>query len=468
MTGIVNVNNNIIDGIEYKELFVMKGVYQFPNYVKKFYSQCKAEFFNDEDIGKLFSIMRSFYNRNEILPSLDEIIINVDEPGDLIKCHKLIMDVEITDEDNWQRETNKFLSDKYIRCIGISNVNLIDSGREDEAYLQMQNIEPPSLNSSITKGVKSLSEIVNTDYPAIRWLIPGILPEGLTLFAGKPKIGKSFMALNLSIQIAAGYKCLDVAEAEPGDVLYISLEDPHRRIKTRVNKMLPGGAIPDNVYVIEKWNTMNEGGIEAIHNWMEEHPATRLIIIDTFVKVMNSKPNTSKGIYKVDTKEMEPFKKIVDDYGIAIILVHHTRKEGSDDPLDMVSGSQGLAGGSDNVMVLTKSRGDKEAKLFITGRDVEKENTWATNFDGAWWKIVGDADKLLLSKQRLEIKNVFKTENRDLTIPDIIEITDGVYKTISYHLTGMVEDGILEKVARGKYKLVVIRDIIYNDDNVVL
>jgi RecA-family ATPase len=90
------------------------------------------------------------------------------------------------------------------------------------------------------------AELMAMELPPVRWVIPDILPEGVTFLAGKPKMGKSWMALGLGIAVATGGVALGTKQVEQGEVLYLALEDNRRRIHNRLNKLLSGRTAPAN------------------------------------------------------------------------------------------------------------------------------------------------------------------------------------------------------------------------------
>ena len=78
-------------------------------------------------------------------------------------------------------------------------------------------------------------DILTTDWPKPVWAIPGLLPVGLTILAGRPKVGKSWLTLQIALAVASGGRVLG-QPGEKGPVLYLALEDPPRRLKERMLK----------------------------------------------------------------------------------------------------------------------------------------------------------------------------------------------------------------------------------------
>src|SRR5437762_14174510 len=105
---------------------------------------------------------------------------------------------------------------------------------------------------------------------------------------------------------------------------------------------------------------------------MIDHPTMRLVVIDTWSKVA-PKPKTKQTQYQDDYDAITPLKALADKYNVAIVAIHHLRKTASEanDVLDEVSGSVGLTGAVDGFLVLKRERGQFDATLHVTGRDIE-------------------------------------------------------------------------------------------------
>jgi len=153
----------------------------------------------------------------------------------------------------------------------------------------------------------------------------------------------------------------------------------------------------------DRWPRLGDGGLEALEAWLGSNPDARLVVIDTLAKFRNG--GNGRNVYKEDYEAVEPLVELAARYNVAIIIVHHLRKMGAEDPLDQVSGSMGLTGGADGALVLNRERGRADAFLYVTGRDIEEEQEIALTWDAATatWKIAGDAEEYRLSKERQEI-----------------------------------------------------------------
>src|SRR5215203_6764405 len=250
------------------------------------------------------------------------------------------------------------------------------------------------------------AELLDLELPPIRWSVQGLLPEGVTLLAGKPKLGKSWMGLDIAIAISTGGVALGTRQVEMGDVLYMALEDNYRRLRKRLKKLLSGEA-PERLHIVTEWPRMDEGGADALERWLEAHPDARAVVVDILKRV---RPRTSpnRSIYEADYEALEAMQRLAAKYEVSILVVHHLRKQGAADPLDEISGSTGLSGGADGVLVLKRDRGRADAYLHVTGREIEEEAELALrwNADLASWTLAGDAEEYRISEERRAVLGV--------------------------------------------------------------
>jgi hypothetical protein len=247
------------------------------------------------------------------------------------------------------------------------------------------------------------AELLATDFPAPRYAVPGIVAEGLNFFAGAPKLGKSWLAMGLCISVAGGGRALGVLEVPRGEALYLALEDPPRRLKERLQLALSGAPAPEGLYFETEWPRLPDGGTERLRGWLDDHRDCRLVVIDVFAKVRPILRDRGDR-YLADYTAVEPLKGLADEHRVAIVAQHHTRKATADDFLETVSGTHGLAAAADSVLVMRRSRGQADAELSVTGRDVT-ERDLALRFasEVGTWTLLGDAEEWVLSETRREI-----------------------------------------------------------------
>jgi hypothetical protein len=296
------------------------------------------------------------------------------------------------------------------------------------------------------------AELLGLQLPPIRWSVQGLLPEGVTLLAGKPKLGKSWMALGIAIAISTGGVALGTRPVEMGDVLYMALEDNYRRLRKRLEKLLTNEA-PERLHIVTQWPRMDEGGAEALERWLEAHPDTRLVV--DILKRVRPRTSPNRSVYEADYEALEAMQRLAAEFKVSILVVHHLRKLGAADPLDEISGSTGLSGGADGVLVLKRDRGRADAYLHVTGREIEEEAELALRWDAdlASWTLVGDAEEYRISKERQDIVRVLTEAEEPMTPKEVADLLDKSVNAVKYLMWRMSKDGQLATAGKGRYSL---------------
>ncbi len=223
------------------------------------------------------------------------------------------------------------------------------------------------------------------DLPATKFVIKELLPQGLAIIGGAPKVGKSWLMLDWCVRIAKGETIWNFPTTK-GTTLYVSLEDTASRLQERLLSVTDEAP---NVFFTTFSFKIGEGLEEQIKSFVADHPGTALIVIDTFQMIRNTGSEVS---YASDYNEIEILKKLTEELKITILLVHHLRKQGDSDPFNMLSGTNGLAGGVDTMFVLDKSkRCSANATLYCSGRDIEdREIELCFDKDNCVWNFVSD------------------------------------------------------------------------------
>ncbi|WP_445186762.1 AAA family ATPase [Pseudonocardia sp. Cha107L01] len=298
------------------------------------------------------------------------------------------------------------------------------------------------------------AELMGITFPPPKWAIAGLVSEGLTLLAGAPKLGKSWLVLDWAIAVARGDKVLGGIDVEQGDVLYLALEDTGRRLQNRVRKLLAGSDAPARLTLETRSAALPNGGSDGIRDWLDIHPEARLIVIDTFAKVRGF-ARQGQSAYDADYAAVCVAKRIADDYGVAVILVHHVRKMSAEDFLEAVSGTNGIAGAADAVLVLKRSRGEADGSLDVTGRDID-ERQYALTFNsetGQWSALPGEAIDHLIGDTRAAILRHLREHPSQGPKP-IAAATGLAYELVKKTCVRMAEDGQIVNDGRGHYKTV--------------
>jgi hypothetical protein len=289
-------------------------------------------------------------------------------------------------------------------------------------------------------------------FPEPRWAVPGIVCEGVSLLAGPPKVGKSWMGLGLGLDIAAGRPAFGSIPTDPGQVLYLALEDTPRRLQSRMRTVLAGQPAPAGLTLGITCPPMPAGGDAYVADWLDTHPDARLVVIDVFAKVRGNPP-PGVAAYDADYMAMARIKRVADFYGVAVLLVHHVRKAAAEDFLATVSGTNGLAGAADAVLVLERARAQADGVLHVTGRDVD-ETDYALSFDptaGAWRVLDGPASDYLMRDTRAMVLHHLRTYpgQKPKQIADALRLDPN---TVRQTCRRMATDGQLHATPAGQYR----------------
>ena len=207
-------------------------------------------------------------------------------------------------------------------------------------------LTPPNWSEKIVIA----ADLKTMTFPVVRYVVPQYVPEGVALLIGRPKIGKSWLALDLAVACASGRSVLGSLKPEHGDVLYLALEDGKRRLQRRLDKLLsPLSAAWPQRLTLAPWATGTapiKAALEDIEAWCASVAKPVLVVIDTLERFR--KPADGKQqLYAADTQAIASLQNIAIRYGVAILVLHHDRKAEADDPFDTVSGTLGLTGAAD-------------------------------------------------------------------------------------------------------------------------
>jgi hypothetical protein len=297
-------------------------------------------------------------------------------------------------------------------------------------------------------------------FPPTKYVVPGIIPEGMTLLVAAPKIGKSWMVLGLGVELSNGGNAFGVVPVgAPRPVLYLALEDGPQRLQNRLFRLNP----PEISSLLQFRTGIEHGQVIAtIRDYMKEHDGQDpVVILDTLGKVMPPAGNGSQ--YGHDYTVLSALKATADAVpGSSLVIVHHTRKMDGGDFLDAVSGTQGIAGAADTVLVLKRERHDNRATLQVTSRDAAEGEYSLTLTDTGAWELDGD-DLKAASQAALTAKATLGLGDR---MVDVIEAVgrypDGItprdlktllpdISNVDEYLRRAFEANRIQKLARGLY-----------------
>lgn len=243
-----------------------------------------------------------------------------------------------------------------------------------------------------------MDELMSQTFPVKEAVIDNLLYKGAYLFAGAPKIGKSFLVLQIAYAISTGQPLWEY-HVHPGAVLYLALEDQYQRLQERMARMFGVDGQGDLMLAVNA-KQIGQGLEKQMEYFLMRYPHAQLIIIDTLQKVREI--SGERYSYANDYDIISRLKTFADNYNICILIVHHTRKQQAEDSFEMISGTTGLLACADGAFLMHKERRtDNRAIVDIVGRDqpdqrlrlIRDEETLTWTLEGAdceLWKAPPD------------------------------------------------------------------------------
>jgi hypothetical protein len=301
--------------------------------------------------------------------------------------------------------------------------------------------------------IQTAQELEAIEFPPVKFLIEKYMPEGAALLAGKPKLGKSWMLLQIATAVA-GEDLVFNEECSHGPVLYLALEDPPRRLKVRMNQIMQGRQWPRRLNFAYSWKRLDVGGLDDMRAWLKEHPNAKLIIVDVLKRVRPNKKKDQDN-YATDYEATQGLVSLCHEFpGLTILIAHHDRKMEAEDVFDTVSGTLGLTGAVDTVMILKRSASG--VTMHVQGRDLIDTLEVAVQHEKETgrWSVLGAAADVQRSGQK---KVVYDALKRNLgivmTTKDLAIETGLDPKMLDTVLRRMAEDGEVDRISRGQYQL---------------
>ncbi len=320
----------------------------------------------------------------------------------------------------------------------------------------------PADPGTLLVGLRTGAWLDAQSFPALEYHVDRLIPEGFSLMVGAPKIGKSWFVLDVLLAIAGGGYALGQIPVEQRQVLYLGLEDGDRRLQDRCRTLLGGAPIPESFHYMTK---IEPGQVLAtIDEWLDTyggngHP---LIVVDTLGKVMPPAV-LGESTYQRDYRIGSALKRLVDSRpGAALLVNHHDRKASSDDFVDAVSGTHGLAGAADTVIVLSRARHESDGLLKVTGRDVAEGEYVVELQRGSSWQLRGNLDEAATAAIQIRVTGGLDERSRAI-LAYVCEHPEGVRPvevaqaldldrpTATVYLTRLYDTDRITKVSRGTY-----------------
>ena len=343
---------------------------------------------------------------------------------------------------------NKKLSPEEIQ-------QLIDNARRNSGRPQSPALPPADNPFSWRRGTFSAEALQNETFPPLKWIVPNMIPaEGTSLLCSKPKFGKSWLVLDLCLGCTSDRYILDSVKPLQGDVLYLALEDSKRRLQRRMTKLLPtfGAKWPARLTIKTEWRRLHEGGLTDIRAWHDETKRAGgkpiMVVVDVLAKVR--KPTGNRQLYEADYEALAGLTALANELGICVLVVSHVRKMAADDLMETVSGSFGMTGAVDTILVMANR--PSGAVLDIRGRDVESAE-FAIQFSKTTcrWTVLGPAAEVHVSEQRGKIIAALKEAGEPMTVDALKAATGMSGNALGLLLSRMAKAGDIKRVAKGAY-----------------
>jgi hypothetical protein len=321
-------------------------------------------------------------------------------------------------------------------------------------------LEGPHL---LLKGSRTGDWLEEQKFAPVRWVVEGLLSEGPGLLIGSPKAGKSWIAVDLALAAANGDEAfgkLSVNRARP--VFLLALEDSDRRLQDRMRRLRPDKPIPK---LLTYMTELHGSAPDTIRAWLGTLPkkAKPLVILDTLGAAGMPQEKRGESAYQRDYRMMGEYKALCRERpGTTILILHHDRKAQADDFVQSISGTNGIGGGVDTILVVTRRRTSVQGLLKVTSRDAV-EGEYAVGFfgeDGPGWILTGDD----LEEASQESDSVYLGDRSSRVLRFINDNPDGVgptkvseacqipYEEVGMYLKRLVESGRARKAGRGLYK----------------
>lgn len=309
----------------------------------------------------------------------------------------------------------------------------------------------------------SATDLMTNVYPPHRFLVDDLIPEGLSVIGGAPKIGKSWFMLQLAIALANGQPFLNRPTGEPRRVLYLALEDPERRLQSRMHDQGHASMIGSNLDIATVAPRLDSGLLDPLAEWDDLSPLPGVALIDTY-GLVKGPSRSGQATYEETLADLRPVKELIDSRDLSVILVHHARKgDGSGrtggDPFDSLLGSTGIFATADTGLLLEVRNQVAPAALHVRGRDVGAQEL-ALRFDkrAHIWVPVEESieSRLGLTLAQAEVYSLIANGHTETA--DIVTASGKQSSAISNHLKNLVSKGVIERKEHGAYDVVRERE----------
>ena len=317
-------------------------------------------------------------------------------------------------------------------------LKLIDSTPYWKSSSEEQTANSSSIATTVTTKFECFSaeSVLNEYIEPPQFIVQSLLAEGLTVLAGPPKYGKSFLSMDLCCSVATGKPFLGFSTVQ-SQVLYLCLEDSKGRIKKRLTEVNHDNLVAKNLFFVMNAPDMDNGLFDALEGFLKDHPDCKLIVIDTFQKIRGASSGSDYS-YMIDSRDGGKLKGFADSHHLCLLVIHHTaKKRDESDPFNCISGTTGLPGAADtNIVLLRNERMEGTTNMYISGRDVvEAAYSLKFNKDTHLWEFQGDAEEIENSFR----KNLYTADDVVKTIKEAVALGKGTWHGTMSDLSRLAE-----------------------------
>ena len=330
-------------------------------------------------------------------------------------------------QQTWHDEDNLYqmalmIRDKVLRSRIITASRKAGLGRDEllEAIAEVkQRRNGQGSTDEVYPQPQTGTALLKEEFPPLRYFVDEILTEGLTILGGKPKKGKSYLSLDMSLAIAVGRQAFQKFDTEKARVLYVSLEDGPRRLQARLWKIQPNLATPEGLDFLYEFPRLGDGALEAIQYYAKTY---QVIVLDVLGRILPQMQTVRKTMseYQEFTEYLGPIQKFATAAHISLLLIDHVRKAAAEDIFDTIIGSQGKWGTADNGLVYERKGEEKDGVLHTAGRDLEEQKFVMTMLEGHL-EFLGKGESFEMDSEQNRIIKILEEEHRPMGIPEIMK-----------------------------------------------
>lgn len=299
------------------------------------------------------------------------------------------------------------------------------------------------------------TELLQQHFDPLHCFVEEILAEGLTILAGKPKKGKSYLALDMSLAITAGRPAFNKFWTEKVNVLYVSLEDGPRRLQRRLLQIKPDLITPKGLDFLHGFPRLGDGAFEAIAHYAQTY---QVIIIDVIGRILPPQTPARKSLseYQEFTDLLGPIQQLGQDKHISIVVIDHLRKASVEDEGDAIMGSQAKVGVADHALIYSRKGEEKDGVLQIISRDLDEQKLVLSMVNGHL-EFLGKGEVYETDSEQNRIIRLLEEEARPMAIPEIMKAMgisgDAHYKRFRVVMHRLYDTDRVGRTKRGLYRL---------------